>query len=221
MNGLQRIVIGAVCGLVALGWAADAAKADGINSSSGLTDTVAWSQLGGDGDTVNSPFMATSANGVTVTGTFSGDGSIFKLDSDLTLFVRADSVTLAFNSPVSAAGAQLDANFFGLFTGTISAYDGGTLLGSYTEDGDSEDMGGTRPFVGWQSNSADITSIVFSVNAGAPQGFFTNTLYLSDTGGSGSVPEPDSMALIGIGFAVLAFVATRKKILTLTSARAN
>ena len=104
------------------------------------------------------------------------------LPGDNLILVRADSLTLLFSQGISSVGAQIASNFYGPFTGTITAYDGAILLGSYTENGDSTNSNdGTAIFLGFADLSApDITSVVFTYTAGAPQGFILDTLQMND-----------------------------------------
>jgi len=45
----------------------------------------------------------------------------------------AGPITLGFSSAVSGAGLQVQTDIYMAFTATIDAYDGATLLGSFTE----------------------------------------------------------------------------------------
>jgi hypothetical protein len=52
------------------------------------------------------------------------------------------ALTINFNTPVEAVGAQIqDGNIGDHFTAEILAYSGSTLLGSFTENGFSGDVG--------------------------------------------------------------------------------
>jgi hypothetical protein len=180
-------------------------------------DSASWAQLGAPGTAVSSPFTLTSANGLGITGTFSGTGLLGQqgtgaddLDGNFTpgdnlILVRADSLTLVFSEGISSVGAQIASNFYGPFTGEIQAYNGATLLGSYTEAGDSTDSDdGTAIFLGLADLTApDITSVVFSYTAGAPQGFVLDTLDLNDSASAVGVPEPPTLSLVLLGLAGL------------------
>ena len=121
---------------------------------------------------------------------------------DHVILVRADSLTLSFDEGISSIGAQIAANFYGPFIGGITAYDGASLLGSFTEMGDSTDANdGSAIFLGFvDMTGADITSVVFTYTSGAPQGLLLDTLKLND---SLPVAAPESgilsLLLLGIG----------------------
>jgi hypothetical protein len=186
----------------------------GLTASGSTNDSANWGQLGSPGTAVSSPFSLTSANGLDITGTFSGSGLLGQQGSgandflgnfspgDNLILVRADSLTLLFSQGISSVGAQIASNFYGPFTGTITAYDGGTLLGSYTENGNSTNSNdGTAIFLGFADLSApDITSVVFTYTAGAPQGFILDTLQMNDPLPTVITPEPGTLRLALFGF---------------------
>jgi PEP-CTERM motif len=70
------------------------------------------------------------------------------------------------------------------------------LLGSYTENGNSTNSSdGTAIFLGFADLSApDITSVVFTYTAGAPQGFILDTLQMNDSLPV-IAPEPGTLSL--------------------------
>jgi hypothetical protein len=78
-------------------------------------------------------------------------------------------ISINFLTPVSAVGAQLENrnanhNIGPTFTGYVSAYDGATLLGSFSETSTIQNLqNGSAPFLGVVSNTADITSMVYYV----------------------------------------------------------
>jgi hypothetical protein len=107
-------------------------------------------------------------------------------------------VTMDFALPIFGGGAQIQINqHFGQvlnFVATIDAYDGGTLLGTFTEDGLSQfTADNTAIFIGIQDLSgAGITRLVINATGGPfPNDFAINRLDLLT-----SVPEPSSYLLL-------------------------
>ncbi len=201
----------------------------GLTAPGTTNDSASWAQLGASGTAVSSPFTLTSVSGLGITGNFTGDGLLGQQGSgvndlfgnfspgDNLILVRADSLTLSFSQGISSVGAQIASNFYGPFTGTIQAYDGGTLLGSYTENGDSTDSNdGTAIFLGFADLTApNITSVVFSYTAGAPQGFILDTLQMNDSVPA-VTPEPGTISLLLCGLVLCGlqvFTPWRRRIL--------
>ena len=111
------------------------------------------------------------------------------------------SVTLSFATPVAAVGAQIQSDFYGAFTATLSAFDSqGNQI--FTESGVSNgNADNSAIFLGVASTLADISSIVYSTvdMSGNAQDddFAINRLdFRAQPLG---VPEPASIALLGIG----------------------
>lgn len=150
-------------------------------------DFVPWLQLGGDATLLGSSFNAISARGVTVTGTLAGANSLVSVvctaspcswtgsgfSTADTLLWTSDAgnsgngpVTLAFGTPITGAGALIQANAPGQFTAQVQAFNGATLLGSFTV---TSDAAGDATYIGIQDQSGpNITSVVFSITACAP-----------------------------------------------------
>ncbi len=193
----------------------------GVTSRSGFTDIALWPMACVEG---LPSATTTSAGGVTVTATDAGD----YIDEDIQVspgceydgwfgnFAPGDGllwtddngpVTLSLSSPVNAIGTQIMTDFFGPFTAEIQIYDGGTLLGSFTEGGVSADTeDNSAIFIGMvDSTGPDITSAVFSVTACTENcaDFTINDVSLSSVS---SVPEPGTFALWSLGLASLMVV---------------
>ena len=194
-----------------------------LTAPGSTNDSSDWSQLGAPGTDVSSPFTLTSVNGLGITGTFSGTAETGQQGpgagqlngnfspGDNLILVRADSLTLSFGQGIYSVGAQIASNFYGPFTGEIQAYDGGTLLGSYTESGNSTDLNdGSAIFLGIADlTGPNITSVVFSYTAGAPQGFILDTLKLDEPPLTAAAPEPGTLAFVLLGLAGLAVLRRR------------
>jgi hypothetical protein len=138
-------------------------------------DIVYWSTLGTPNLEFTTPQSFTSTDGTTGTVNFNGTpllveqpiGITGTFDGDFApgdkVIVASSPLTINFNTPVEAVGAQIQDNGIGdHFTAQISAYDGSTFLGSFTENGFSGDVGDNSDiFLGVQDRTADITRIVF------------------------------------------------------------
>ena len=140
---------------------------------------VYWSTLGTPNLQFTTPQNFTSTGGITGTVNFNGNGGSLveqccvgitgTFDGD---FAPGDIVvmsgppgplTIYFNTPVRTAGAQIQTNQIGdHFTAEIRAFNGSTLLGSFTENGFSGDVAdNSNIFLGVQDATAEITSIEF------------------------------------------------------------
>jgi len=195
-----------------------------VTSAPTAGDTLVWSVVGPNGTAVSNPFTATSTGGITVTGSFAGSGGgqqivqqgsswggNFSLNDYVLWTNHNGPLTLAFNQGVSLAGAQIQADYFGAFEAQIQAFDGTTLLGTFTENGNSNSNGdGSAIFMGIQDLSgAQITSITLSLlNASTdPNDFGIDTLYLNGT--SSVTPEPTSNLMFATGLLGIALITRR------------
>jgi trimeric autotransporter adhesin len=186
----NRSRVNRLCGLVVLLGLATAAWSDtmtGVSSqaSQGSNDSVQWSQLGADGTVLASSASATSAGGVAVnvgltgpnslasavcaasptcswagTGFAAGDRVIWTSDASAG---GNGPVTLRFGTSVSGAGALIQADEPGQFVAEIQAFNGVTLLGSFTV---TSNTNGDAVYVGiLDQTGANITSVTFSLTA--------------------------------------------------------
>ncbi len=198
----------------------------GTTTRAGYNDSTNWGQLGACNQSVAPTFTATSAGGLTVTGSeasghveediqvapgcsYDGWNGNFAQGDNLLYTGAAYSVghgpvTLGFSSAVSGAGLQIDSNAYGSFTATIDAYDGATLLGSFTENGVMNgNADNSAIFIGINDlTGPNITSIVI----GETDSFATSGDYavnqLSLLTNTSTVPEPSSVGmalLLGLG----------------------
>jgi hypothetical protein len=146
----------------------------------GGNDSANWNQLGASGATIPNPFSANSSGGLHITGSFAvagGTGQVLVqgtsffgnfANGDFLISTTTNGngpLTLAFNQGIIGAGAQIQEDFFGAFTAQLQAFNGSTLLGSFSEAGTSNNAGDNSAiFIGLKDLSgANITSLVFSV----------------------------------------------------------
>jgi len=119
-------------------------------------------------------------------------------------------ITIDFASPISGAGAQIQDNRHSTFLATIDVYNGGTLLGSFTEAGPgfSTPQGdNTAIFIGIKDLSgANITRLVFSTDV---EDFAINRMDLL-TQNTTPVPEPSSLFLVTTGLGAALVVIRRR-----------
>jgi hypothetical protein len=116
-----------------------------------------------------------------------------------------------FPVPIFGAGAQIQADAYGTFTGTISAYDKlGNLLASYNLAGNSNDAGDNSAiFLGILDSNAQISSLAFDVtNTNLLHDLAINQLDFLVCPGAVNVPIPGAAMLLGSG--LLALVMMRK-----------
>jgi hypothetical protein len=194
----------------------------------GANDTVNWAQLGVDGTTVTQSFSALSANAWSIAGLLTGsDGCVAVVTtgsvcgwSATSGFVSGDSTIWAENgstysgsgpvslsfSAVFGAGLYVQATSPGSFTASIDAYNGVTLLGSFTVTSPT----GSGVFIGVLDTVADITRIQVGLTACSSgcdtADFAVNQLMLKE---AAAVPEAPTATLLGLGLLALPWVRRR------------
>lgn len=161
---------------------ADTLKQITTSAAQGANDSLAWSQKGADGVVLPVSFTATTtlANSVTVSlgaansvlstvcaaTPCSWTGTGFTAGHELLWTSDAGNggsgpVTLTFAKGMAGAGALIQADLPGAFTGQIQLYNGATLLGTYTV---ASDTAGDPVYLGAQDTSgANINKVVFSL----------------------------------------------------------
>ena len=184
-------------------------------NGSGSNDQVNLSALGGNLATVNSGTTTTSSNGVGVTITDAASPMQLRIQGtswfgnfgsgEYVLYNQnLGTITFSFASPVSAAGAQIQGTTYGDYTARITTNDGTffDLMGV------SSDLAhDTNPFLGVISNSANITSVTFSLTAPNPS-FAISNLFMIDAPG---VPEPATWSMMLLGFGALGLSLRRRR----------
>jgi hypothetical protein len=135
-----------------------------------------------------------------------GDGVLWTNGSNGALIVD-------FPVPIFGAGAQIQADQFGTFTGTVSAYDKlGNLLVTYSLAGNSNANGDNSAiYLGILDSNSQISRMVFDIadTIDLPHDLAINQLdFLVCPGAVNSVPIPGAAMLLGSG--LLALVMLRK-----------
>ena len=120
----------------------------------------------------------------------------------------ARAFSVSFDTAVAGLGLQIESAAFFDFGASLEIFDGATSLGLFTVSGvttGAED--GTAPFLAALSDSANITSAVFTLTSNTDFGFGVNRLLTADsaagppTGPPAAVPEPGTLSLFAIGAA--------------------
>ncbi len=117
-------------------------------------------------------------------------------------------IVVNFGMGVFGVGAQVQTDFFGAFTGTISAFGStGNLLGSFMFNGNStSDADNSAVFAGILDTTPDIFSVSFSAtDQFGSVGFAINQLDIVT--GTQGVPESGAtLPLLGLGIVALGFM---------------
>jgi len=201
----------------------------GSAAALGANDFFDWDQVravdgGGNALALPSPRTVTSnlgrSAGISDGGSFSGlvEGTDWFGDfasGDRVLYsgdpndpaAAANAFTIAFNTAVRGVGLQITSGAFFDFDASLELFNGGTSLGLFTVGGTLlgvED--GSAPFLGALSDSANITSAVFTLTSNTGAGFGVNRLLTADgrdplPDPGAQVPEPGTLSLLAIGTA--------------------
>ncbi len=219
LNHRMLITFGGIAALTfASALAAHADTLAQVTSSSAqkANDSLSWSQKGADGTVLGASFSASTANANSVTVNMGAANSIISVVCSATpcswtgtgftaghsLLWSSDAgnggsgpVTLNFSNSVSGAGALIQADLPGAFTGEIQVYNGNTLLATYTVASDSA---GDPVYLGAVDQSgANISSVVFSLTACASLctdfGLDTVNVNSSETASTLTSPTPGSV----------------------------
>lgn len=184
-------------------------------------DVVDWGQLGPTSTLLTTPenWVSTGAlysGEVGITGSIIGTQNFMRLDQSNGWngnFLPGDhllwneggfqqtgiDIGVLFNNLSAGGGAQIQADFFGPFTATLTAFDGlGNVIGTTVMAGNSTSAAdGSAIFIGFQSTSANVAFLNFNVvdqYGGDSLSIDSLTIY-----SNGTAPEPSSMLLLGSG----------------------
>jgi len=196
-------------------------------SLQGANDFVSWSKLGPDATLLGLSFSAPLAVGIVPgTVTLAGANSVVSVVCAASPcswkgsgFTTADSllwtsdagnsgngpVTLTFAAPITGAGAMIQANAPGAFTAQIQAFNGATLLGSFTVNS----VAGAAVYIGVQDQTgANITKVVFSLTACGPLDLSSCTDFAIDTVNLNVGPAIAFLGTHALSFGVQPIAAT-------------
>jgi hypothetical protein len=123
-------------------------------------------------------------------------------------FGSGGPATISFSNPVGQVGLNVEEFADGPYTITFSAYDGATLLGTYTASGSDPDGGypSALSFEGVSATGGDmITSLVLSDTNGDNLGLGPITY-----GAATATPEPGTFGLLFTGLAGLGEMIRRR-----------
>ncbi|QAU49560.1 hypothetical protein XH91_32165 [Bradyrhizobium guangzhouense] len=175
-----------------------------------------WGQLGTPYTIVGSPRQIVATDGTG--GTVSSAGGVFaRLDQSsgwsgnfapgthlLWDDQNGPDITIKFATPVSSAGAQIQADYYGSFTAEIIAYDlGGNVIGTVTEGGVSNgNADGSAIFIDLISSSADIAMVKFVLTSAtySPNDFAIGPVEFAEgpsVGGSGPIVNNGKLEISG------------------------
>jgi PEP-CTERM motif-containing protein len=106
---------------------------------------------------------------------------------------NAGPIGVVFNTPVSAAGAQIQADFFGAFTATICDQSGNCFSEAGNSNGNAD---GSAIFIGI-ANDPGITFLTFSVvDINGNNDEAIDTVFFQN---GSTTPEPGTLMLLGTG----------------------
>jgi hypothetical protein len=195
-----RARLGKLCVLAAFVLLTTGTAGAGVLSlwdGTGANDSTSWSALGPDGTAIPKSFTATSASGVTISGSFAGTtglvatqcpaaplcswtggftaGEALIWTFDNTTNMGTEPLTLGFGTAVLAGGVKIQSDVPSQFTAQVEAFGlSGSLGGPFTV---MSDMASDPVFIGIRDTSAEITSLIFDLTiSGGNSDFAVGTL---------------------------------------------
>ena len=116
-------------------------------------------------------------------------------------------ILVSFDQPVFGAGAYIQDDPFGAFTGIITLYDSSfNFLGTFSAPGNSDTNVGTALFIGAYDSTADVSYALFDTNDDI---FAIGTMRLATVPVT-VVPEPSTMLLVAPSMLGLAGIVRRR-----------
>jgi hypothetical protein len=224
---MKHLILSTICAGLLLLPSANASIISVSNPGAlGANDTINWSDLGPSFTTVANPTNGTTTGSLGYTVSQAGNDNFERRDQNNgwagnfahgapVLWTHGPSgpITIAFAGDVFGAGAKIQADFFGAFVARIQAFDSGlNLLGQGTFDGNSTfDGDDSAIFIGLLSNTANIRSIVFSLDSAStsPEDFAIGNVGVNTAGVV--VPEPGTGTLVSGVLAVAGVAMLRRK----------
>jgi len=203
-----------------------------LTARPGGADIIDWGQLGTPNLTITTPQSFTSVGGITGTvnlnvttvGTFQGlvqqcclgttgtfNGGFAPGDNVLVTYLAP--LTINFSTPVQSVGTQIQDGVIGdNFTAVIMAYNGSTLLGTFTENGFSGDLGdNSNIFLGVQDSIADITSITYLAITSSPTSRLQDVAINQMSVIAPETPLPAALPLFATGLGIAGLLGWRRK----------
>lgn len=181
-------------------------------------DSVVWGTAADDGSTVSSPYARVSTGGVGLSASMvNGDFGIFVQGGGggysanfnmgevlLDTFFNNGPISLLFSTAIRGIGFNIAADAGGAFNGKLDFYGVGNVFFDSVSITDITTLAGdgSAAFLGGTSSLRDIVRVDISVLTNSTQDLAINQLSLLTTDpGGGALPEPASLALVGLGLA--------------------
>jgi hypothetical protein len=199
------------------------ATAGTITDYNRVTFQVAFSGGGLSGqnfDSLTAGTTITTVNGVTYTPS---NGTALVTDAYLTTtppnglgstsagyFEADETLTITFSSPITAFG--IDINTYAPTSGDYQAMVNDGSSSVIPSVFDVFPNAETGQFIGF-SDSSSFTTVVISPDTSSPYTYTVDTLVYGDAAALTGVPEPSTLALLGLGMTVVGLLARRRKLL--------
>ncbi len=198
-------------------------------STAALADAVDWGQVGAPDDYVTDPLVASSYGGLSVTATDGGAGFYAEQQGDgwsggflpgenlIQSADTPDAITLTFSSAVNNLGFSLENNFYGVYTGTVTYYNGAAAVftQSLTQDTESGEYPGEAPYFAYNGVITSVVVDTSGANGVDEGGFAIGQLRFNDVA---AAPEPGTWALMMAGVGLAGAALRRRRVATVAAA---